>query len=301
MTTAIIKYNAELNRYRAFINGVRVMSSNDLSKMKEKLTKGYGVTNIHMEGEVVVTEVKSATVAVPAFSVNERFDFVEQFTTLVARGIIPSYIITGNGGIGKSFTVTNTLEKLGLVEDSIGETDGDFIIIKGHSTAKALYRTLFENNGKVIVFDDCDSAHKDPIAANILKGALDSTDKRVISWGAETDDGLPSRFEFVGRCIFISNLPLKKFPQALISRSMLTDLTLTQDECVDRVAMIIDAANEDDDVKADVKAFVKKYASSFADLNVRSALNVMKMRKALGEGYERMALYTISAGAGAAV
>ena len=37
-------------------------------------------------------------------------------------------------------------------------------MVKGYSTAKGLYRTLFENNGMVIIFDDCDSILKDDVA-----------------------------------------------------------------------------------------------------------------------------------------
>jgi hypothetical protein len=57
-----------------------------------------------------------------------------------------------------------------------------FTQIKGFSTAKNMFRTLYENNGSTIIFDDCDSILKDAIAINILKAALDSYDKRVITW-----------------------------------------------------------------------------------------------------------------------
>jgi replication-associated recombination protein RarA len=231
------------------------------------------------------------------FSVDERFQFIEQFVGMVKRKVMNSMIITGDGGLGKTYTVINTLKKLGLKEDTIGEYSGDFIVIKGYSTAKALYRTLWENNDKIIIFDDCDSIHRDPIGANILKGALDSEEKRIITWGAEFSEReeLPNRFEFTGRVIFISNLPLMKFPQALLSRSMKVDLTLTTNEKVDRIAHVFQEVDADAFDKKLALDFVRKNAEKFTDLNVRSALNVLKLAKDIGEGWERIALYTVMA------
>jgi hypothetical protein len=153
---------------------------------------------------------------------------------------------------------------------------------------------LFNNNGKIVIFDDCDSAFKDPISANILKGALDSNGKRIITWGAESrDESIPSRFEFYGKVIFISNLPLDKFPQAILSRSMLVDLTLTDIELVDRIEQVFSEDTDFDmDDKIETLDFIKRNASKFKDLNVRSAFNALKMKVALGEDWERAALYS---------
>lgn len=243
---------------------------------------------------VVSTTATSVSIAKSEFSVKERFEFIEEFTKLCAKGVIPSLILTGSGGIGKTRSVMNTLAKCGLDEDTIGETDGDYIFVKGYSTARNLYTTLFHNNGKIVIFDDCDTAFKDPISANILKGALDSNSKRIITWGAESrDESIPSRFEFFGKVIFISNIDLNKFPQALLSRSMLVDLTLTNEEMVDRIAQVFeeDTTYEEDD-KSEALDFIKRNAMKFKDLNVRSAFNALKMKVSLGDNWEKMALYS---------
>ena len=247
----------------------------------------------HDKAVVKTTEV-SASIAKSEFSVKERFDFIQEFTKLCARGVIPSLIITGSGGIGKTQVVMRTLSACSLIEDTIGEVDGDYVFVKGYSTARNLYTTLFNNNGKIIIFDDCDTAFKDPISANILKGALDSNGKRVITWGAESrDESIPSRFEFFGKVIFISNIDLNKFPQALLSRSMLVDLTLNGGEMIDRIAQVFE---EETEYEAEDKSvcldFIKRNAAKFKDLNVRSAFNALKMKVALGENWEKMALYS---------
>lgn len=243
---------------------------------------------------VVSTNEAAISIAKSEFSVKERFEFIEEFTRLCARGVIPSLILTGSGGIGKTKNVMKTLDSLHLTEDSIGEADGDFIFVKGYSTARNLYTTLFHNNGKIIIFDDCDTAFKDPISSNILKGALDSNGKRIITWGAESrDESVPSRFEFFGKVIFISNLPLVKFPQALLSRSMLVDLTLNGEEMVDRIEQVFAEETEyEDDDKVAALDFIKRNAAKFKDLNVRSAFNALKMKVAIGDNWEKMALYS---------
>ncbi len=100
------------------------------------------------------------------FSVADRFAFVEALSTMVATGKAPSAIITGEGGIGKTFTVTKTLRDLGLVANTDEGADQlppskVFTIVKGYSTPMALYRTLYENSDRIIVFDDCDSIMKE--------------------------------------------------------------------------------------------------------------------------------------------
>lgn len=285
----MIKFNNIKNRFEGFVNGKMVVRGRE-SYVKDVLTKRYGVV-LDAVGEMKTEEPKEY------FSVDERFQFIEQFVGLIAKKVIPSFIVTGEGGIGKTHTVIETLKKLGKKEDTIGEIDGDFIVIKGFSTAKGLYRTLWENNGKIIIFDDCDSVFKDPVGSNVLKGALESSDKRIVSWNAEFSEReeLPNRFEFTGRVIFISNLPLSKFNQAIISRSMKVDLTLTRDEKIDRIAHVMAEIKEEDHVKEATMSFIRKHANKITDLNVRSALNVLKLVKSIGDGFERVALYSVVA------
>lgn len=281
----MIKYNDKKALWTYVVDGKIVCRSKDKAKLERMVTEKF---DAQTDNIVEVIAKKSE------FSVAERFDFMAQFTKLAARGVIPSLVVTGSGGLGKSHTVLNTLRDMGLEEDTIGTVDGDFVFIKGYTTPRNLYTTLFNENGKVIVFDDCDVSFKDPIGANLFKAALDSSERRIISWGAESkDDEIPSRFEFTGKVIFISNLELHKFPQAILSRSMLCDLTLNTEEKVERIEQIfseVDAIEEED--KAEVLAFIKENMNKFKDLNIRSAFSILKIKMAIGAGWERMALYS---------
>ena len=109
------------------------------------------------------------------FSINERFEFLDDLTSMVVTGVTPSLVVTGPGGNGKTNSVKRTIKNNKL-------TENDFIFIKGYSTPRGLYNTLYDNNGKLIIFDDCDSVLDDKTSKNILKSALDSYEERTISW-----------------------------------------------------------------------------------------------------------------------
>jgi hypothetical protein len=283
----MIKLNSATSKYELILNG----------KVVCKGKKEYCEWKLKQLGGSVAKEEISLPAVKSEFSVSERFDFIEKFVGLIARKVVPSLIITGGPGLGKSHTVVNKLKECNKVEMEVGSLDGDFLVIKGFSTPKALYRTLWENNGKILVLDDADSVFKDPIASNILKGALDSNGKRIISWGAEFSDRdeLPNRFEFVGQVIFVSNLSQQKFPQALLSRSLRVDLTLTQEEVIDRIESVFQEVEADEEDKSAVLEFVKKYASKATDLNIRSTLTVLKLRQQFGDDFERISLYNFVA------
>ena len=74
--------------------------------------KAYNEDNtpVQSSGTSEVTVKKSE------FSVKERFEFIKEFTKLTAHGVIPSMIVTGSGGLGKSHTVLNTLRNIVPVE-----------------------------------------------------------------------------------------------------------------------------------------------------------------------------------------
>ena len=172
-------------------------------------------------------------------------------------------------------------------------------MVKGYSTAKGLYRTLFENNNSIVVFDDCDAVLKDPIALNLLKGALDSYGKRIISWNADMrDDDLPRSFEFTGRVIFISNMDQDRIDQAIRSRSMMIDLSMTLDQKIERMKHI--AASEsflpeyDLEIKADALDLITEIKDQCKEISLRTLIAVCKIR-ASNKDYKDLATYMLTA------
>lgn len=261
-----------------------------------------------------VAEMVEMTVTAPApvmseYDINERFGFVEQMVTMIADGTMPSAIITGEGGLGKSYTVMQSLEKAGLknITDlsafEIGtklNLSKSYRVIKGYSTAKGLYRTLFESNGMTVVFDDCDQVLKDEVAKNLLKGALDSFSRRYISWMADMrDEDLPKSFEFTGRVIFISNMQLERIDQAIRTRCMVVDLSMTEEQKVQRMDVIAksDAFLPEVSTKAkeDALVFLKDNIGRVPNLSLRSLIQVAKIANRGGD-WKGFAKYVLSQG-----
>lgn len=295
---AIQSFNSETNKWEIAYNGkvfhafAKKAWGKRTFENSTKLQK-IGVTELAMVGggkpdeKTTEDEVKQSD-----FSINERFEFITELVNMVKDGVTPSMIVSGQGGLGKSFTVLENLEGMEEME-SLGHS-GDYLVIKGFSTAKALFRTLQTANGKLIIFDDCDSVLKDLMSQNLLKSALDSFGTRKITWNAESNDDLERSFEYTGKIIFISNLPYNKIPQALVSRSYTIDLSMTTADKLERMEHILpDLVPHQLDMpeKEDALAFIKEHAESINDLNFRTLIKIAKIRKGAKGDWMKMAKY----------
>jgi hypothetical protein len=243
------------------------------------------------------------------FGINERFDILVDYVDMVAHEQQVGCVVTGSGGLGKSHTVFATLRHAGKrdvseldLEERMKLANG-FVVIKGYSTPKALYRTLYENKNKIVVFDDCDSVLRDPTAVNILKAALDSYDVRRVSWNTEgfgSADDLPSSFEFEGRVIFITNYPIHKVPQPIRSRAPCADVTMTHDEVVERMRTIVSSEEFLPEFEMQHKLEALEFVAEHAHhplvkvLNLRSLINTTRTRVAKPDTWRRVALYDLA-------
>ena len=223
------------------------------------------------------------------FSINEKFVFLDNLTTMVVNDVTPSALIVGSGGLGKTHSVIECIKSNEL-------QDKDFVIFKGYSTARALYNTLYDNNGKLIIFDDCDSVLEDKIAINILKSALDSYDKRTISWMAKLSksDDYPNQFDFTGRIIFISNKSKDKIDGAIKTRSLIVDLTMTPSDKIERMKHIVG------NILPEYELGIKEKALDFLDsvkedvsINLRTLIMVSKMIKSFPDTWQDLATYMV--------
>lgn len=223
------------------------------------------------------------------FTINQRFEFLNQLANMVIGGDTPSLIVTGEGGLGKTHAITQAIENSDM-------TNEDYVFFKGYSTARGLYNTLFDNNGKLIIYDDCDSILEDKVALNILKSALDSYERRTITWAARMNrnDEYPQQFDFTGRIIFISNKSKESMNDALLSRSLTVDLTMTPDDKITRMSSILANIMPEYDILAKTDAL--NFLSSVKDevnLNIRMLIMVTKMRAAYPDNWVDMANYMI--------
>lgn len=314
---ADLKHNEQLGRWEAWYNGELISKGRSKDYIVLHINGGgsakakkLGIIGVK-EGTNVVTaggQVTTVQMANPV-SIVKRFEFLEKFTNMVIEQEINSLIVTGEGGLGKTHTILDCLKKAKLEDirqnpanlelDEDDEPYGDYIIFKGNSTAKGLYRALYENRNKFVIFDDCDSVLKDPVAQQLLKAALDSYDERIISWNAEMrqDDNLPRYFEFTGRIIFISNLPQHKLDQAIKSRSLRVDLSMTAPEKIERMQSILKNICPEHDMKIKEAAlkFIDSKKDIATDLNFRTLIGVIKIAATGSKDWKAMAEYTMSA------
>lgn len=201
----------------------------------------------------VIKPVRVETVAEIEAKLKDRFEALEVMAEATGKGINRSLIVSGPAGLGKSYTVEAKLEEL----ESMGHS---VTYIKGYVRPLALYKLLYETRHakSVLVFDDSDSVFYDDVSMNLLKGACDSTDRRVLHWLSksiekeedEEGESIPEKFEFEGSIIFITNYDFdamiasgnKLAPhfEALVSRSHYLDLAMkTKMDYIVRIKQVV--------------------------------------------------------------
>lgn len=241
----------------------------------------------------------------------ERFDILTEMTKAVKSGDMRAMIVSGPPGVGKSFGVEAVLEKDGLF-DTLGNRKPKYEIVKGAMSAIGLYAKLYEfsDEKNVLVFDDCDSILMEDLSLNILKGALDSSKKRVISWNTDSrllrSEGIPDRFEFKGAAIFITNIKfehvrskkLRDHLGALESRCHYIDLQMdTNREKILRIKQIVndgmlDSYEFEPIVRDEVVDFIVQNADKLRELSLRMVLKVADLRKSFPRTWKSMASTT---------
>jgi hypothetical protein len=209
---------------------------------------------------------------------------------MVIYDVTPSLIIVGEGGLGKTHSVSQAIGFTGL-------ENNEYVFFKGYSTARGLYNTLYDNNDKLIIFDDCDSVLEDKVAVNILKSALDSYETRTISWMARMNknDEYPQQFDFTGRIIFISNKSKSSIDGAILSRSLTVDLTMTPDEKIERMTTILPniLPEYSDEVKTEALNFLNENKEG-SNINMRTLIMVIKMASSNPDTWKSMASYMLN-------
>ena len=96
----LISFDSASGKFLGSVDGKVVVRSKYESAVKDRLAE--------MSGTIVEAQ-KAFEEKSERFDINTRFGFVEKLVTMVASGVQPSAVITGEGGLGKTYTVTKTL------------------------------------------------------------------------------------------------------------------------------------------------------------------------------------------------
>lgn len=241
--------------------------------------------------------VSTETVEETEKKLTERFDALEKMSEATLRGTIRALIVSGPGGLGKSFTVEEKVKTLTANRRYRAE------IISGFVRPTGMYKVLYDNrnSGSTVVFDDADSIFSDENSLNLLKKACDTTDRRILSWLAETNmedsegEKLPRTFEFNGNVIFITNMDfdtliarghkLAPHLEAMVSRSHYLDLAMkTRQDYMVRIKSIsrkmLRNAGFNDAQHDEIIDYIDKNQDRMRELSLRMVLkigDIMKM------------------------
>lgn len=241
--------------------------------------------------------------------IGERFEMLEYLTQGVIDGDVRGSIVSGPPGLGKSFTIEQMLEKQ--------VQEGRYDIVKGFTRATGIYQALYSQaNGGIVVFDDADSAFNDDVSLNLIKAATDTTEKRVLSWRSETKmqdqegDFLPTRFEFKGSVIFITNFDfdgaienghrLAPHFEAMINRAYYLDLMLkTRRDYFLRIKQMVDKGmmqehNCPREKNTQILNYIEKNINKFrpGDLSLRTPVKLWNLMRNTSN-WERVANVTM--------
>ena len=243
--------------------------------------------------------------------IKERFEVLDMMTKATIAGDVRGLIVTGPPGVGKSFGVEAELEKQDLFQ-ALGQAP-KYNIVKGASSGIAMYCELFKYSeaGNITVFDDCDDVLQDEQCLNLLKGALDTSKKRRLSWnsaGSYLDkEGIPDSFLFHGTIIFITNKnfeherskKIRVHLEALMSRCHYLDLTMdTMREKLIRIKQVVAEGNLFQDFnftkkeEKEIIDFMHEHADKFNEMSLRMAIKLSGLKKVDPDNWKRIAQIT---------
>lgn len=183
-------------------------------------------------------------------SFGETLDHLEGLTKGLVKGAFNALLVAGKGGTGKTQTVERVLHEMGL-EDGNG-----YFKNTGSASAIGIYTLLYQKRKDIILFDDCDGALADQDGRNLIKAATDTKKVRKMAWNKKSSmifdpdledpetvdpEMAPKYFNFEGRIIFISNLPLKKLDPdgALRTRAFIINVNPTDEELIEHMQKIL--------------------------------------------------------------
>lgn len=244
--------------------------------------------------------------------VSDRFRVMQSITEGACEGNIRGVIISGAGGVGKTHTVEEIVERYRDNEGVRVEVQSG--VISPPNLYMMLWRGREENS--VTVLDDMDGVFYNEESLSLLKAALDSGKKRNISWMKQSpalaDAGIPNKFEFKGTIIFLTNVnfqgivdlgkgSLVPHLQALMTRVLYLDLRLHAPR---EVGLWVDYMVTENNIlvkdgltpkqQDDVLEFIALHRNQLRSLSIRTALKIASLLKAAKPGHDwRVAAQTL--------
>lgn len=240
------------------------------------------------------------------FSVSQRYAMLDSYISMVARKRINGLIICGQKGLGKTTRVTRNMDNFGLTNILENDGTGDYLPMSGFTTAKALYRKLYElRDGGILIPDDLD--WKDSACVELLKKATDTTATRWICWNSDgrigdTAEKLPQAFEFKGAVIIVTNWPEAELQEMFGQRSPVLNMYMTNPELIEYMETVIATDPEitetyaADVIEDSLQLIRDNIDNARALLNLRTFKNILQCRAECLPNWRDMATFGLFQG-----
>jgi hypothetical protein len=148
MNTASLSLDSRSGKWIATYAGKVLASSPNKSYVMDNIRAGrcvkanaVKVTDVREIGDTKVNVMTGKTEKVERFGINERFDFMTDFVNMVSDRTSASLLVTGEGGLGKTYTVMKSLKDAGMKNagDEIGFGSDDTLT---ESQSKKLFTVV---------------------------------------------------------------------------------------------------------------------------------------------------------------
>jgi hypothetical protein len=165
-------------------------------------------------------------------TLERQMTLVRDYTRGVAEGWHTGFYVWGEGGIGKSWTVLDELNRLNV----------PFHLTNSRLTGKGLFELLEERPEHVHVLEDVERLCRDSNAAGVLRSALWTTNpkkkqqhrEREVTWVTGYER---RRFGFTGGLILTMNMPLDDLPELRAVKTRIAHLHLAPSNAEIRALM----------------------------------------------------------------
>jgi len=279
------------------------------------------------EPEVVETPIVEETEEQVIERMQTKFENITEYANGIVSGAINGLVVSGPGGIGKTETLVR------IFEHAAEEKKIKFEHVKGGNvTPVHLYKLLYENRHKknLIMLDDVDKVWNHEDSLNLMKAALDSSLRRVLTWNSEAAilrrDEIPFSFPYEGCLAFVTNRHIIKeiemgrgkdnaHLEAFVDRTAYINLrpeavkkrVYTPDELNARresylwsefmvkTNFILRQLGISDEDAEEIYAFTKEHYPTFRNVSIRTFLNVGRARLMSPNRWKELALETLTA------
>lgn len=206
--------------------------------------------------------------------------------TLLKAENIHGFILKGESGIGKTYSVSKQLESSKLQKGI------DFEILSSYTTSLALYQFLYEHRDKkVIILDDVASFFNNSVNIGLVLSALWGEDERRVHYNSSILEryNLPKSFVFNAKIIWCVN-DLPKGIEAIKSRCFFYELNFDYDTKINLMFELATINN----IPVEIVEFIKQNTDeSVVNLDFRLLMKVWDLSKAMDE-WQDIAIKLIS-------